>query len=231
MNDLKLDKYLNIANEEKMKRGLGEAYAPLYPMFRLVNEKLYVGIMLSSLDENVWDANERIKPGYWMLIDPESLKVVEFNKTNEKDFVVGKLIQKNNENKQKEISKYIVNKTLQYKNYLKEDIKNDKLLLVQQKVSDMLNNVVKVNDEEIDINDYLIANIESDIDKKVDELVDLLVQTKYGTITFYYDILFDSVTQEYINHESINKDKMKLCIEIMNNYYDGVIGIDNFFNI
>lgn len=231
MNDLKLDKYLNIANEEKMKRGLGEAYAPLYPMFRLVNEKLYVGIMLSSLDENVWDANERIKPGYWMLIDPESLKVVEFNKTNEKDFVVGKLIQKNNENKQKEISKYIVNKTLQYKNYLKEDIKNDKLLLVQQKVSDMLNNVVKVNDEEIDINDYLIANIESDIDKKVNELVDLLVQTKYGTITFYYDILFDSVTQEYINHESINKDKMKLCIEIMNNYYDGVIGIDNFFNI
>lgn len=231
MNDLKLDKYLNIANEEKMKRGLGEAYAPLYPMFRLVNEKLYVGIMLSSLDENVWDANERIKPGYWMLIDPESLEVVEFNKTNEKDFVVGKLIQKNNENKQKEISKYIVNKTLQYKNYLKEDIKNDKLLLVQQKVSDMLNNVVKVNDEEIDINDYLIANIESDIDKKVDELVDLLVQTKYGTITFYYDILFDSVTQEYINHESINKDKMKLCIEIMNNYYDGVIGIDNFFNI
>lgn len=231
MNDLKLDKYLNIANEEKMKRGLGETYAPLYPMFRLVNEKLYVGIMLSSLDENVWDANERIKPGYWMLIDPESLKVVEFNKTNEKDFVVGKLIQKNNENKQKEISKYIVNKTLQYKNYLKEDIKNDKLLLVQQKVSDMLNNVVKVNDEEIDINDYLIANIESDIDKKVNELVDLLVQTKYGTITFYYDILFDSVAQEYINHESINKDKMKLCIEIMNNYYDGVIGIDNFFNI
>ncbi len=231
MNDLKLDKYLNIANEEKKKRGLGEAYAPLYPMFRLVNEKLYVGIMLSSLDENVWDANERIKPGYWMLIDPKSLQVVEFNKTNEKDFVVGKLIQKNNENKQKEISKYIVNKTLQYKNYLKEDIKNDKLLLVQQKVSDMLNNVVKVNDEEIDINDYLIANIESDIDKKVDELVDLLVQTKYGTITFYYDILFDSVTQEYINHESINKDKMKLCIEIMNNYYDGVIGIDNFFNI
>lgn len=231
MNDLKLDKYLNIANEEKMKRGLGEAYAPLYPMFRLVNEKLYIGIMLSSLDENVWNANERIKPGYWMLIDPASLQVVEFNKTNEKDFVVGKLIQKNNENKQKEISKYIVNKTLQYKNYLKEDIKNDKLLLVQQKVSDMLNNVVKVSDEEIDINDYLIANIESDIDKKVDELVDLLVQTKYGTITFYYDILFDSVTQEYINHEGINKDKMKLCIEIMNNYYDGVIGIDNFFNI
>lgn len=214
-----------------MKRGLGEAYAPLYPMFRLVDEKLYVGIMLSNLDENIWSTDERIKPEYWILIDPKSLKVVEFNKTSEKDFVVGELTPKNNENKQKEISKYIVNKTLQYKNYLKEDIKNDKLLLVQQKVSDMLNNVVKVNDEEININDYLIANIESDIDEKVDELVDLLVQTKYGTITFYYDILFDSVIEEYINHGNINKDKMKLCIEIMNNYYDGVIGIDNFFNI
>ncbi len=34
---------------------------------------------------------------------------------------------------------------------------------------------------------------------------------------------------KYLN--IVNKEKIKLCIEIMNYYYDGVIGIDNFFNI
>ena len=29
----------------------------------------------------------------------------------------------------------------------------------------------------------------------------------------------------------IDKDKVELCIEIMNNYYDGVICINNAFNI
>ena len=27
------------------------------------------------------------------------------------------------------------------------------------------------------------------------------------------------------------KEKIKLCIEIMNHYYDGVVGIDNMFNL
>ncbi len=42
----------------------------------------------------------------------------------------------------------------------------------------------------------------------------------------------------YINIAIINnlskrelREKIKLCIEIMNDYYDGVIGIDNMFNI
>ena len=28
-----------------------------------------------------------------------------------------------------------------------------------------------------------------------------------------------------------NEEKINLCIEIMNNYYDGVVCIDNVFNI
>ena len=34
---------------------------------------------------------------------------------------------------------------------------------------------------------------------------------------------------KYLN--IVNKEKIKLCIEIMENYYDGVIGIANFFNL
>ena len=77
----------------------------------------------------------------------------------------------------------------------------------------------------------LLSNLEEDIRTKVNDLVDILIQSKYGSITFYYDQLFNSILNEYKNNKIINKDRMKLCIEIMNNYYDGVIAIDNMFNI
>ena len=81
------------------------------------------------------------------------------------------------------------------------------------------------------INDYLLSNLEEDIKSKVNDLVDILIQSKYGSITFYYDKLFTSILNSYKKDNIIDNEKIKLCIEIMNNYYDGVIGIDNLFNI
>ena len=229
MTNLNLDKYLNIANEEKTKHGL-ESYAPLYPMLRVDNNKLYIGVMFTKTSDNVWDINEQIKPSYWMLIDSKNLSVIEFNKTEEKGFVKGALIPKDTINKQKDISKYTVEKTLQYENYLIEDIKNDELP-IQKKLSSILNNEIEIDGNNVNINDYLISNLEEDIKEKVKELVNVLVYSKYGSLTFYYDNLFSQILNKYNNENVIDKEKIKLCIEIMNNYYDGVIGIDNFFNI
>ena len=229
MNNLNLDKYLNIVNEEKIKRGL-ETYIPLYPMLRADNGKLYIGIMITEEKDNVWSKEEQIKPEYWALIDINDNKILEFNKTEDKDFVIGDFISKNNDNKQKEISKYTVEKTLQYKNYLIEDIKNEQLPL-QKRLSDILGNEMEIDGEKVNINDYLLSNLESDIKEKINDLVDILIQSKYGSITFYYDNLFNQIINNYKNNKIIDSEKIKLCIEIMNNYYDGVIGIDNFFNI
>ena len=90
---------------------------------------------------------------------------------------------------------------------------------------------MEIDGEKVNINDYLLSNLEEDIKQKIDDLVDILVQSKYGSITFYYDNLFKRIIDDYKKDGIISKDKIKLCIEIMNNYYDGVIGIDNFFNI
>lgn len=229
MNNLNLDKYLNIVNDEKIKKGL-TTYIPLYPMLRVENEKLYVGVMLTEEKDNVWSKEEHIKPEYWVLIDIDEDKIIEFNKTEDKDFVIGNLILKNTSNKQKEISKYTVEKTLQYKNYLIEDIKNEKLPL-QKKLSAILGNETEVNGEMVNINDYLLSNLEEDIKTKINDLVEILVHSKYGSLTFYYDNLFNQITSNYKNNKIIDNDKMKLCVEIMNDYYDGVIGIDNIFNI
>lgn len=73
--------------------------------------------------------------------------------------------------------------------------------------------------------------MEEEITEKVDELVNLMVISKYNSLTVYYDYLFKEIITIYQNNNIIDKEKMKLCIEIMNNYYDGVIGIDNFLNL
>ena len=229
MNNLNLDKYLNITNNEKVKRGLGN-YIPLYPMLRVENNKLYVGVMITAEDDNVWSNTAQVKPEYWVLIDIDTNNILEFNKTSDKDFVIGSLIPKNIDNKQQELSKYTVEKTLQYKNYLIEDIKNEELPL-QKKLSSILGKEIEIDNEKVNINDYLLSNLEEDITTKVNELIDILIQSKYGSITFYYDNLYSQIINEYKNTGTINSDKIKLCMEIMNNYYDGVIGIDNFFNL
>lgn len=229
MNNLNLDKYLNIVNDEKIKRGL-TTYIPLYPMLRVENEKLYVGVMLTEEKDNVWRKGEHIKPEYWVLIDTNNDRILEFNKTEDKDFVIGDLVPKNNDNKQQEISKYTVEKTLQYKNYLIEDIKNEELPL-QKKLSSVLGNEMEIDGEKVNINDYLLSNLEEDIKSKINDLVDILIQSKYGSITFYYDQMFTNIINNYKKDKVIDKEKIKLCIEIMNNYYDGVIGIDNLFNV
>ncbi len=229
MNNLNLDKYLNIVNDEKVKRGL-ETYIPLYPMLRIENGKLYIGVMITEENDNVWSKEEQIKSEYWALIDINNDTIVEFNKTSDKDFVIGDVIPKNVENKQQELSKYTVEKTLQYKNYLINDIKNEKLPL-QKKLSEILGNEMEIDGEKVNINDYLLSNLEDEIKNKINDLIDILIQSKYGSITFYYDNLFNQIVTDYKDNGIINNDKMKLCIEIMNNYYDGVIGIDNFFHI
>ena len=229
MNNLNLDKYLNITNNEKVKRGLGN-YIPLYPMLRVENNKLYVGVMITAEDDNVWSNTAQVKPEYWVLIDIDTNNILEFNKTSDKDFVIGSLIPKNIDNKQQELSKYTVEKTLQYKNYLINDIKNEELPL-QKKLSSILDKEIEIDNEKVNINDYLLSNLEEDITTKVNELIDILIQSKYGSITFYYDNLYSQIINEYKNTGTINSDKIKLCMEIMNNYYDGVIGIDNFFNL
>ncbi|MEG1506933.1 MAG: hypothetical protein RR478_05505 [Bacilli bacterium] len=229
MNDLNLDKYLNIANKVKIEKGL-DTYIPLYPMLRKIEDKLYACVVLTNENDDVWNITGNVIPEYWMLIDINTDKVVEFNKTSDKKFAINEIEKKNIENKQKEISKYTVEKTLQYKEYLMEDIKNQQLPL-QNKLSSIIGNEIEIDGDKININDYLISKLEDDINKKINELVNVLIYSKYGSITFYYDALFKQLINEYVDNSFIDIDKMNLCIEIMDNYYDGVLGIKNLFNI
>lgn len=227
MNDEKLEKYLNKVNEEKVNKGL-ENFAPLYPMLKIKDNKLYVVVMLVKEDANVWDMNAKVVPEYEVLIDPLKEQVLSFSKTDLNDFK-----NTNNEgkmNKEKEISKYTVQKTLEYKNYLLEDVKNEKLPL-QRKLADIFGEDFQMDGENVNINEYLFATFEPEIKNKIDELVHLLVCSKYTSLTFYYNMIFQEIIECYKENQTIDREKIKLCLDIMNYYYDGVVGIDKIFNM
>lgn len=227
MNDL--DFYLDIVNQEKIKKGL-KNYVPLYPMFRVKSNKLYIAVLLTYEKENVWDKNEKVKPEYWVLLDTKDHKILEFNKTSDCDFVVGKLLLKSKENYQKEISKYTVQKTLQYQNYLLEDILKEELP-IQKQLTAIFGSKFEIDNEKIDLNEYIYSTMEEEIKRKVKELVNTLILSKYSSLTFYYNFLFLQIIKEYQNNLCIDREKIKWCNKIMNYYYEGVIGIDNIFNL
>lgn len=229
MGKINLDNILDIVNSEKVKRGL-DNYAPCYPMLRVERDKLYIAVLLTNSHDNVWDANEEIKGEYWCLLDVDTLEILEFNKRDDKDYISGSLIDINKTNAQKELSIYEVKKIEEYTNYLLNDIKNDNLP-IQKKLAGVVGNWIDIDGEKVNINDYIMANIEDDVREKIKELVDIVIRSKYSNVTLYYDILFNNIVEEYKNTNNINYDLIDSCIEIMNNYYGGIVGIKNLFNV
>ena len=229
MGKINLDNILDIVNSEKVKRGL-DNYASCYPMLRVERDKLYIAVLLTNSHDNVWDANEKIKGEYWCLLDVDTLEILEFNKRDDKDYISGSLIDINKTNDQKELSIYEMKKIEEYTNYLLNDIKNDNLP-IQKKLAGIVGNWIDIDGEKVNINDYIMANIEDDVRGKIKELVDIVIRSKYSNITLYYDILFNNIVEEYKNTNNINYDLIDSCIEIMNNYYGGIVGIKNLFNV
>lgn len=73
--------------------------------------------------------------------------------------MIGNLIPKKMESKKQAISKYIVKKTLQYKDYLINDIKNEELPL-QKELSSIFGKKFEIEGEKVNINDYVLSNFE-----------------------------------------------------------------------
>lgn len=223
-----LDTYLSLVNEAKKEKGLND-YTPLYPMLRVEEGKLYIAVLLVKETDNIWDRKEACKAHYWVLIDIDQKKIVEFNKTEEKDYVGEQIINLELNDHKKEMSMYFVDKALKYKEYLMNDIKND-YLPIQNKVMDVLKEI-EIDGEKVNFKDYLYANIESKISDKINELVDVVMKEKYHSIIVLYESLMNQIITDYKSKKEFDKQEILLCVEIMSNYYEGIIGIDHLFNL
>lgn len=223
-----LDTYLSLVNEAKKEKGLND-YTPLYPMLRVEEGKLYIAVLLVKETDNIWDRKEACKAHYWVLIDIDQKKIVEFNKTEEKDYVGEQVINLELNDHKKEMSMYFVDKALKYKEYLMNDIKND-YLPIQNKVMDVLKEI-EIDGEKVHFKDYLYANIESKISDKINELVDVVMKEKYHSMIVLYESLMNQIITDYKSKKEFDKQEILLCLEIMSNYYEGVMGIDHLFNL
>ena len=223
-----LETYLSLVNEAKKEKGLND-YTPLYPMLRVEEGKLYIAVLLVKETDNIWDRKEACKAHYWVLIDIDQKKIVEFNKTEEKDYAGEQVINLELNDHKKEMSMYFVDKALKYKEYLMNDIKND-YLPIQNKVMDVLKEI-EIDGEKVHFKDYLYANIESKISDKINELVDVAMKEKYHLMIVLYENLMNQIITDYKSKKEFDKQEILLCLEIMSNYYEGIIGIDHLFNL
>ena len=218
------DKILNIVNEEKKVKGL-ENYAPLLPCIIRRNDELKILVLLTKDEDNVWDIKENIKADYWVILNVKTLKIEEFNKTNDKDYLNGKTIKADRDNA-KEITKYMIDKKIEYKKYLMNDILKESITNHEQ-YSKLLDNKIKIDDSYVDINTYIMSNLEDEaskfIEKMSDEMSDIITRAKYSVIPYYYDELFNRTIDEYLNDNKISEEKIDAIIEILKNYYVGVL--------
>ena len=127
-----VDKFLGIANKEKRKYELNDDYCAMISMLRKIDGKLYVVVPFVRSDDKVWKKGSGIVPEYYSVIDPKEMKLLEFNKTTEKNFVI-KDIKKNNDyaillQLCKKANCYLLKENLAEYRIRKKSISHDKLM-------------------------------------------------------------------------------------------------------
>lgn len=208
----------------------------LFPMLRKENNKLLLGTLIEINNEELFNKNKVVRPKYWVILDENNYNLKEFNETKEKDYMDSNIIPLDKEyddtfkEEMKKVEKYSIDKKIKYSKYLMEDIKTE-IINNQNKILDKIDNTLIVDDKRVDAKDYLIANIEGEINKKVKELVDIVQTNRYSTIIYYYQTLIEEILKEYKETSSINTEKMKLASTILDTYYGKAYGIKYFFNV
>ena len=104
-------------------------------------------------------------------------------------------------------------------------------LYKEEKVNSSKKILGKVSDKiylvEIDEIFYIKADLEKEafslIEDITDKMSELITRAKYSVITYYYDELFNRTVDEYLNDKKISEEKIDAIIEILKNYYVGVL--------
>lgn len=225
------DKIYKIMKENNLENGV-----TLFPMLRKEKDKLLLGSLIEINNEELFNKDKVVRPKYWVILDINDYSLVELNKTIDKDYMDTNLIPLEKEyddifkKEMKELDKFSIDKKMQYIEYLMGDIKNE-ILNTQNKMLDNINNTLIVGNEKVSATDYLIANIEEEIDNQVKDLVELIVNNKYSAIIYYYQALIEEILNEYKETNNINIEKIKLASSILGTYYGESYGIKYFFNV
>ena len=225
------DRIYEIMKENNLTDGV-----TLFPMLRKENNKLLLGSMIEITDEKLFENDKVVRPQYWITLDINDYDLIELNKTSEKDYMDSNIVPLDKEfddkfkEEQKELSKFSIDKNIQYREYLLKDIQNE-IAKSQKKIIDSIHNKLIVDNEEVDATEYLNSMLAEEIESRVNDLVELIVTNKYSSIIYYYQQLIKEIIDEYKENGIINDKKMKLASQILDSYYGEYCRIKYFFNV
>ena len=78
------DKIYEIMKENNLENGI-----LLFPMLRKENDKLLLGTLIETNDEELLETNKVVRPQYWITLDINNYSLIELNKTKEKCYYTG----------------------------------------------------------------------------------------------------------------------------------------------
>lgn len=121
-----------------------------------------------------------------------------------------------------------VNYSTDLKDMLKIDISSEEAAIKTYTLhKKLIDDKIKVDDKYVNISDYIKADLEKEafslIEDITDKMSELITRAKYSVITYYYDELFNRIVDEYLNDKKISEEKIDAIIEILKNYYVGVL--------
>lgn len=120
----------------------------------------------------------------------------------------------------------MIDKKIEYKKYFMNDIKKESKT-IYEKYAKLLDNKIKIDDGYVDINTYIMSNTEDEvsefIEKMSGEMSDIITRAKYSVIPYYYNEIFERTIDEYLNDSKISEEKIDAIIEILKNYYVGIL--------
>lgn len=120
----------------------------------------------------------------------------------------------------------MIDKKIEYKKYFMNDIKKESKT-IYEKYAKLLDNKIKIDDGYVDINTYIMSNTEDEvsefIEKMSGEMSDIVTRAKYSVIPYYYNEIFERTIDEYLNDSKISEEKIDAIIEILKNYYVGIL--------
>ena len=206
----------------------------LYPMLRVEDEILKIAIMIETKDEKLWNEKKMKRPHYWATFDINDKSLIELNDAYTKDYMKTDNIPLDLEYedpwriKNEEFDKFIIDKQIQYKEYLLKDIKQE--LNNYSDILDAVDNKLIIDNEKVDAKDYILANIEDEVVEKAKDLTELVATGAFSFIDKYYQTIWNEIREEYIESGTINREKMDLASNIMDKYYGDKYGIKDLFN-
>ena len=211
-------------------------FVTLFPMLRKENDKLLLGTLVEINNNELIKKGCITRPRYWVIIDNDNYQIIELNKTEEKDYMDTSIIPLDKEFEdnfvkvKKELGEYETAKRIEYQKYLTENIKTD-ILNGHNEILDAINNTLIINNSKVNAEEYLVSNIEEEIEEQVNDLVSIIINQKYSAIIYYYQTIIEEILNEYKDTGIINLEKMKLAATILDKYYGDAYGIKYFFNI